>query len=48
MEHLETLLPVADVVLDDEILDRIDALVPPGSNVNPLMDWPNETASRRA
>ncbi len=48
LEHLETLLPAADVKLDDEVLDKIDELVPPGSNVNRLIDWPNETASRRA
>jgi aryl-alcohol dehydrogenase-like predicted oxidoreductase len=35
MEHLESQLPGADAVLSDELLDRIDAIVPPGSNVNP-------------
>jgi aryl-alcohol dehydrogenase-like predicted oxidoreductase len=34
MEHLESQLPAADVVLDEAILDRIDEIVPPGSNVN--------------
>jgi aryl-alcohol dehydrogenase-like predicted oxidoreductase len=35
MEHLESQLAAADVVLDDAILDRIDEIVPPGSNLNP-------------
>ncbi|HWC39360.1 MAG TPA: aldo/keto reductase [Acidimicrobiales bacterium] len=35
MEHLESQLAAPDVVLSDEVLDRIDALVPPGINVNP-------------
>jgi aryl-alcohol dehydrogenase-like predicted oxidoreductase len=35
MEHLESQLPAADVVLDDAILDRIDEIVPPGTNLNP-------------
>jgi aryl-alcohol dehydrogenase-like predicted oxidoreductase len=35
MEQLESQLGAADVVLDDAILDRIDAIVPPGVNVNP-------------
>jgi aryl-alcohol dehydrogenase-like predicted oxidoreductase len=35
MEHLESQLPAADVVLDDAILDRIDEIVPPGTNINP-------------
>ena len=34
MEHLESQLPAADVVLDKALLDRIDELVPPGSNLN--------------
>jgi aryl-alcohol dehydrogenase-like predicted oxidoreductase len=34
MEQLEGLLGAADVSLDDETLDRIDKLVPPGTNVN--------------
>src|SRR4051794_20281657 len=33
MEQLESQLGAADVVLDDAVLDRIDALVPPGTNV---------------
>src|SRR3954466_4175999 len=34
MEHLESQLPAADVVLDAELLDRIDEIVPPGTNLN--------------
>jgi aryl-alcohol dehydrogenase-like predicted oxidoreductase len=35
MEHLESQLPGADVQLANEVLDRIDEIVPPGVNVNP-------------
>jgi aryl-alcohol dehydrogenase-like predicted oxidoreductase len=35
MEHLESQLPGADVRLSDEVLDRIDQIVPPGVNLNP-------------
>jgi aryl-alcohol dehydrogenase-like predicted oxidoreductase len=35
MEHLESQLAAADVVLDDALLDRIDELVPPGTNIDP-------------
>jgi aryl-alcohol dehydrogenase-like predicted oxidoreductase len=35
MEHLESQLGAADVTLSDDVLDRIDAIVPPGVNVNP-------------
>jgi aryl-alcohol dehydrogenase-like predicted oxidoreductase len=34
MEHLESQLGAADVVLDDKVLDRIDQIVPPGTNFN--------------
>ena len=34
MDQLEDLLAGASVGLDDDVLDRIDALVPPGTNVN--------------
>jgi aryl-alcohol dehydrogenase-like predicted oxidoreductase len=34
MEQLEDLLAGASVTLDDDLLDRIDALVPPGTNLN--------------
>jgi aryl-alcohol dehydrogenase-like predicted oxidoreductase len=35
MEHLESQLGAVDVELSDELLDRIDEIVPPASNVNP-------------
>src|SRR5690242_1796184 len=35
MEHLESQLTAADVSLSDDVLDRIDEIVPPGVNVNP-------------
>ena len=36
MEQLESQLAAADVVLDAEVLDRIDAIVPPGVTINPV------------
>ena len=35
MEHLESQLSAADVTLSDEVLDRIDEIVTPGTDVNP-------------
>ena len=35
MEQLDSQLPAADVVLDSATLDRIDAIVKPGVNLNP-------------
>jgi len=35
MEHLESQLAAADVELPDEVLDRIDEIVPPGTTINP-------------
>ena len=35
MEQLTDQMGATDVVLDDAVLDRIDELVPPGTNVNP-------------
>ena len=35
MEHLESQLAAADVVLSEDVLDRIDEIVPPGTNLNP-------------
>ena len=35
MEQLESQLGAADVELSDELLDRIDEIVPPGLNLNP-------------
>jgi aryl-alcohol dehydrogenase-like predicted oxidoreductase len=34
MEHLDSQLGAADVVLTEEILDRIDEIVPPGTTLN--------------
>jgi aryl-alcohol dehydrogenase-like predicted oxidoreductase len=34
MEHLESQLSAADVDLSDDLLDKIDEIVPPGVNVN--------------
>ena len=36
MEHLDSALAGAEVVLSDEVLDRIDAIVPPGTGVGRL------------
>jgi aryl-alcohol dehydrogenase-like predicted oxidoreductase len=36
VSHLEDLLAGAEVTLDDEILDRIDQIVPPGTDIGPL------------
>jgi len=51
MEHLESQLPAADIVLDQAVLDRIDEIVPPGVNLNPADGgWVNpdlEPAARR-
>jgi aryl-alcohol dehydrogenase-like predicted oxidoreductase len=35
MEQLESMLGAADVELGDDVLDRIDEIVPPGTNLNP-------------
>jgi aryl-alcohol dehydrogenase-like predicted oxidoreductase len=35
MEQLDSQLPSAEVTLSDDVLDRIDELVPPGVNLNP-------------
>ena len=51
MEHLESQLTAPDVELSDELLDRIDEIVPPGVNVNPAdAGWDNpglEPVARR-
>ena len=47
MEHLEGVLPAAEMTLDAAVLDRIDALVPPGTSVNPIRDMPDGPALRR-
>jgi aryl-alcohol dehydrogenase-like predicted oxidoreductase len=36
MDHLDDLLAGAETTLTDEILDRIDAIVPPGTDIGPL------------
>jgi len=35
LEQLESLLPMADLKLPSDVLDRIDEIVTPGTNVNP-------------
>ncbi len=51
LEHLESQLTAVDVTLSDDVLDRIDEIVAPGTNVNPADGgWPNpglEPAARR-
>ena len=51
MEQLESQLGAADVTLDDAVLDRIDEIVVPGTNVNPAdAGWQNpdlEPGARR-
>jgi aryl-alcohol dehydrogenase-like predicted oxidoreductase len=42
MEHLDSQLGAAGVELSDDVLDRIDEIVPPGTNVNPAdVGWDN-------
>ncbi|HKT15823.1 MAG TPA: aldo/keto reductase [Allosphingosinicella sp.] len=43
MDQLESLLPAAAARLPEHILDRIDALVPPGTTLNPAIDVPSGT-----
>ena len=51
MEHLESQLPAAGAELSDAVLDRIDEIVPPGTNLNPAdAGWSNphlQQANRR-
>src|SRR5436190_2680751 len=51
MEQLESQIGAADVTLSDDVLDRIDEIVPPGSLVNPSdTGWQNpalEPSARR-
>ncbi len=52
MEHLESQLPAVEVSLSEDVLDRIDEIVPPGTNLNPSDGgWSNPalepTARRR-
>jgi aryl-alcohol dehydrogenase-like predicted oxidoreductase len=49
MEHLESQLSAADVQLSDDVLDRIDEIVPPGVNLNPTDGgWQNPALAREA
>ena len=42
MEHLESQMAGADVVLSDDVLNRIDEIVPPGVTLNPVDNgWVN-------
>jgi aryl-alcohol dehydrogenase-like predicted oxidoreductase len=42
LEHLESQLPAAGVTLTQDVLDRIDEIVPPGTNPNPAdAGWTN-------
>jgi len=52
MEHLDGVLGAVDVELSDDVLDRIDEIVPPGRNVNPVdggwtPPWLDEPGRRR-
>ncbi|CAI7977558.1 MULTISPECIES: aldo/keto reductase [unclassified Parafrankia] len=38
MDHLESQLTAADIELSDDVLDRIDEIVPPGTTINPADD----------
>ena len=51
MEHLESQLAGGDVTLSQDVLDRIDEIVPPGTTVNPVDNsfdnpWLEPTARR--
>ncbi len=49
MEHLESQLTAVAVELSDEVLDRIDEIVPPGVNFNPSDGgWQNPALERSA
>src|SRR5215217_3614343 len=49
MEQLESQLGAADVKLSDDVLDRIDEIVPPGTNLNATdAGWQNPALSRAA
>jgi aryl-alcohol dehydrogenase-like predicted oxidoreductase len=52
MEHLESQMAGADVILTDDVLDRIDEIVPPGVTLNPVDNgwvnpWLQPTLRRR-
>jgi aryl-alcohol dehydrogenase-like predicted oxidoreductase len=49
MEHLESQLTAAEIELSEELLDRIDEIVPPGVNVNPEdAGWENPALTPEA
>jgi aryl-alcohol dehydrogenase-like predicted oxidoreductase len=49
MEQLESQLTAADVRLSDELLDRIDEIVPPGTNLNAVdAGWQNPALAPEA
>ena len=49
MDHLETQLAAADIVLTDDVLDRIDEIVPPGLTINPAENgWVSPSLQPRA
>jgi aryl-alcohol dehydrogenase-like predicted oxidoreductase len=49
MEHLESQLGAADVSLGDDLLDRIDEIVPPGVDLNPSdAGWDNPALKPKA
>src|SRR4051812_33080505 len=47
MEHLESQVGAADAVLTDDVLDRIDEIVPPGVDVNPVDRGGSDPAMRK-
>ena len=49
MEQLESQLGADEIVLDPALLDRIDEIVPPGTNINPVdAGWQNPALAARA
>jgi aryl-alcohol dehydrogenase-like predicted oxidoreductase len=49
MEQLESQLGASEVELSEEALERIDGIVPPGTNVNPAdAGWENPALAARA
>lgn len=49
LEQLESQLGAADVTLSEDVLDRIDAIVPPGRTVNPVdAGWSNPALKQEA
>ncbi len=49
MEQLDSQLGAAEVILSPELLDRIDEIVPPGTNLNPAdVGWDNPALAAAA